>query len=117
MTNISQKSNVFVTDPISKLDWKRCIEGKFELDEAVQKFGEPDQDGWRLPTIEELKTLIKNKRVTDGLDKHELAAFWSSSRHEVSTKSAWTISFYFEHITYHFGKYLLPVRLVRFKHD
>lgn len=73
MTNNSLKSNILVTDPISKLDWKCCIEGKFELDEAVQKFGEPDQDGWRLPTIEELKTLINNK-----LTISELPTVWIS---------------------------------------
>ena len=29
----------------------------FTYEEAMERFGEPDKDGWRLPTIEEFKTL------------------------------------------------------------
>ena len=31
----------------------------FTYDEAIERFGEPDEEGWRLPTIEELEALCK----------------------------------------------------------
>lgn len=111
---VNMESKIFTTDKWSKLDWRIFVEGRFHLEEAMDKFEQPDVIGWRLPTIDELKTLKNNRQVTDSFKPHayDTSALWSCTRHTTSLKSAWTFSLD-GRLTYHFGEYFLPVRLVR----
>lgn len=63
-----------VTDTKTKLTWKQCSEGQsgkncssgkaeiYKWDDAMAKFGKnvsfASHDGWRMPTVEELRTLV-----------------------------------------------------------
>ncbi|MBU0653662.1 MAG: DUF1566 domain-containing protein [Gammaproteobacteria bacterium] len=58
--------NGIVTDKKKKLRWKQdSEEGRYTWDEAMAKFGKninfSGYDDWRIPTIEELETLVDGK--------------------------------------------------------
>jgi Protein of unknown function (DUF1566) len=70
--------NASVKDANSRLDWKCKSEGVFSFDDAIAKFGKPDDEGWRIPTLYELKTLIANSVVT-GKFLDRVGVFYSST--------------------------------------
>lgn len=79
---MNMRSTAFAGDKWTKLDWKIQLEGRFSLQGALEQFKQPDYDGWRLPTFDELKTLIDNKDVVKKFLTHkdDVAAMWSSTR-------------------------------------
>jgi Protein of unknown function (DUF1566) len=87
-----------VTDPKTGLQWKCYDEGRYTYDDAVKRFvGKDDFAGhsdWRMPTVDELKTLLKaDGDITDQLQDHE-EAFWSSSPYVGYANGAWYVNFY-----------------------
>ena len=44
--------------PENEINSKEGTAGLFTQDEALSLFGEPDKDGWRLPTLTELRRLL-----------------------------------------------------------
>ncbi|CAK8711391.1 hypothetical protein KKHLCK_00385 [Candidatus Electrothrix laxa] len=114
-----------ITDTKTGLMWKRCLEGlsgvnceegkveRYTWDEAVERFKNVDYAGyrdWRLPTIDELKTLVycskgKNKEggCKDGSEAPTInqQAFpntkasyvWSGSPYAGSSVLAWGVIF------------------------
>lgn len=102
-----------VVDPATKLEWKCAVEGKYAFDDAVEKFGKVDAAGFRLPTIDELKTLIgTNEYVTEALELND-NFFWSSSPYGGFAPYAWFVSFFTDKIYNGYTSGVYHVRLVR----
>lgn len=99
-----------VTDSLTGLMWKRCAEGQEWRGGSAQ--GRPQRftliaakkiqsefagyDDWRLPTLNELQSIIDGSRSTQALDENafsgystESPLFWSST-----VEGAWYVSFY-----------------------
>lgn len=70
--------NASVKDANSRLDWRCKSEGAFSFNDAIAEFGKPDDEGWRIPTLYELKTLIANSVVT-GKFLDRVGVFYSST--------------------------------------
>jgi hypothetical protein len=128
--------NGTITDKKTGLMWKRCSEGqagvnceegaakKYTWDDAVQRFKHVEYAGytdWRLPTIDELKTLVycsngnpANAAWEQGCNKDfsisgferptinqpafpktQPYSYWSGSQHDSETNSAWLVNFSF----------------------
>jgi len=80
MTDRYKKRGDAILDTATGLEWQaEATEGVtwYEANEYAKSLG----DGWRLPTIEELSTLIDYSRVSPAttFPDHGKAAFWSSS--------------------------------------
>ena len=102
-----------VVDLETKLEWKCGVEGEYTFDKAVNKFGKPDNDGFRLPTIEELKTLVNaHYSVFEKLDLND-SIFWSSSAILGNAKFAWFVYFYKGDVSLSLRHNFYYVRLVR----
>jgi Protein of unknown function (DUF1566) len=70
--------NASFKDPNSRLDWRCKSEGALSFKDAIAKFEKPDGQGWRIPTLYELKTLIANRAITGNfLDR--VGVFYSST--------------------------------------
>lgn len=138
--------NGTITDTETGLMWKRCSEGlsgkdcekgkvkEYEWDEAMQRFKNVDYAGysdWRMPTIEELKTLVYcSKGVKDkksgmcnyGSTKPTInhQAFpntpqlvWSGSPNALDSVNAWSVYFFSGYSSAFNRNHNLAVRLVR----
>lgn len=141
-----------VTSIKTKLIWQRCSVGQrwtgetcageaaaFKWDEAMRLA----KDGWRLPTIDELDTLVfcssgqrkpsarPNGRYvneTNGECQGDYARptinqwafpntpggfFWSSSPYAYYSNHAWSVNFNYGYVSYYSRGYYVQVRLVR----
>jgi len=115
-----------VTDHKTGLIWRRAVEpGEFTWDgakihaqEVAQQTGLP----WRVPTIDELKTLIDEKRKkrndrpvidTNFFPERVAEWFWSSSPYVGYTYIAWYVSFFDGDVYGNFRYSTFAVRLVR----
>ncbi|MCI5143242.1 MAG: DUF1566 domain-containing protein [Candidatus Electrothrix sp. ATG1] len=135
-----------ITDTKTGLMWKRCSEGlsgvncedgeieKYKWDEAVQRFKNVDYVGysyWRLPTIDELKTLVycskgkdkERKWCNDGSEEPTINQqafpntlawnYWSGSPSADVSDGAWGVYFYYG-VSYAYNRSsVYAVRLVR----
>jgi hypothetical protein len=132
-----------ITDTKTGLMWKRCSEGlsgadcekgkmeRYIWDDAVQNFKNVEYAGyadWRLPTIDELKTLvycsngIKDKICNDGSERPRINqqafpntawAYWSGSPSAGYSGYAWYVSFHYGNSGSDPRDYVSAVRLVR----
>ncbi|WYD79286.1 MAG: DUF1566 domain-containing protein [Candidatus Electrothrix gigas] len=138
--------NGTVTDTKTGLMWKRCSEGlsgdncedgkaeRYNFDKAVEKFKSVKYAGyadWRLPTIDELKTLIycsKGVRDKESGSCHEGSErptinqqafpntwkwYWSGSPLASSSDYAWYVSFFSGNSVALNRSFSYAVRLVR----
>ncbi|MDD5393315.1 MAG: DUF1566 domain-containing protein [Thiothrix sp.] len=123
-------NNGTVTDTQTKLMWKRCSEGQsgadcsgepasFTWDDAMSMFGKggsfASYNDWRMPTIEELKTLVDNSQ-TPTIDQTafpDTLASWYWSSTENGASFAWYVDFYDGDGDWDNRYVVLPVRLVR----
>uniref|UniRef100_UPI00405621AD Lcl domain-containing protein n=1 Tax=Candidatus Electronema sp. TaxID=2698783 RepID=UPI00405621AD len=134
-----------VTDTKTGLMWKRCSEGLSGMDckegklkrynwaDAVKHFKNVKYAGykdWRLPTIDELKTLVycskgqdKDEWCKNGSEKPtinqqafpntEAWAYWSWSPYMGNSAYAWYVNFRRGYSAYDSRAYVSAVRLVR----
>ena len=134
-----------VTDTKTGLMWKRCSEGlsgvnceegkvqEYKYDDAVQRFDNVEYAGysdWRLPTIDELKTLLYCSKGKDkegdckggseaptisqqAFSNTEAKCFWSGSPGANNSDYAWFVSFDYGYSLAYISNYLYAVRLVR----
>lgn len=117
-SGLIDNENGTVTDPKTGLMWKRVMEGTFTWNDAVEKFKGCDRfagyNDWRLPTIEELKTLIlSNKRPAIDLEAFPNGDCWVWSSSPKDSSDAWGVDF---NVGYALSNYRYgygAVRLVR----
>ncbi|CAK8724768.1 Leucine rich repeat-containing protein [Candidatus Electrothrix laxa] len=137
-----------VTDTTTGLMWKQCSEGlsgvhceegeakKYTWDDAVSRFKNveyADYNDWRLPTIDELKTLVycsngvkdkDNGECNDGSKKPTTinqqafpntpaTSVWSGSPHAYYTGNAWKVHFNYGNSYSNDRSSSYAVRLVR----
>ena len=113
-----------VLDVRTRLVWKKeCEPKKFTWDDAVAAFeggrapGFAGHSDWRMPTIEELKTLIEKdqKPAINTAVFGQVAAsyYWSSSSYAGSPSGAWFVFFGNGVGYYYFKSSSVYVRLVR----
>ncbi|MCI5190018.1 MAG: DUF1566 domain-containing protein, partial [Candidatus Electrothrix sp. AS4_5] len=137
--------NGTVTDTKTGLMWKRCSEGlsgdncehgkleEYTYNDAVKRFKDVKYAGyadWRLPTIDELKTLIycskgvnKYGQCNDRSEKPNINqqafpntrawGYWSGSSSASNSASAWFVAFNNVKSNIGYRSDYLPVRLVR----
>ncbi len=139
--------NGTVTDTKTGLMWKRCSEGlsgvnceqgkakEYEWNDAVQRFKKVQYAGyadWRLPTIDELKTLVycsngvKDKddgECNDGSEKPTINQqafpntlsgwYWSGSPNALNSDNAWDVNFNYGYSSANYRNLNVAVRLVR----
>ena len=105
-----------IKDKKHNLEWKVEDEGEMSWYEAI---GLELTDGWRVPTIKELLTLISYENHNPALRKKFLKFacpslfYWSASPYAGNSDDAWGVGFYYGY-SYHYGKYKSKyVRLVR----
>ncbi|QUS58800.1 DUF1566 domain-containing protein [Pseudovibrio brasiliensis] len=131
-------SGPFVKQLDQPLEWKRCAEGArwdskkrrcygepllISQDQAVLRF-EENKNGWRLPTIQELFSLLystcANKKELRTLFPdlrlpifRESAHFWSTTQDEDLTRMYYYLDFHSYALDFHSQGYSLAVRAVR----
>lgn len=141
---LKQQGNT-ITDTASGLMWKHCAEGlsgvncekgkteKYTWDDAVKRFKHVEYAGysdWRLPTIDELKTLLycskgkdKYGDCNEGSEKPtinqqffpntEATWFWSGTPDAGNSNFAWYVFFNYGYFGIGGRHYSYAVRLVR----
>ena len=90
-----------VTDSKTGLEWQDDILGEtVRWQEAIDYCEALDLDGhsdWRLPNINELKTIIdrskSNPAIVDGFEKVSSSLYWSSSTFKGREDDAWVVVF------------------------
>jgi hypothetical protein len=79
------EAGVSVKDTLSGLEWKHEVEDECSFNQACTRYGSPTHDGWRMPTLDELKTLLTKDWPFEQLSGHA-DMFWSSDQ-DYSDKS------------------------------
>ena len=86
---------------VKKLEWqddKDCTDKEFTYKEAL-KYAEDKGNGWRLPTLKELKSIVNYSKSYPAVDERIFenvasSHYWSSTSYASSPKSAWVVTFY-----------------------
>ena len=117
---ISRDSNGIVTDTNTNLQWQDDAVGSMMSWEAAiaQCEGlELDGTGWRLPNINELKSIVDKSKVNpalvDGFVKTSSNRYWSSTTYELFKNHAWYVTFYSGYSDFYYKGYKYYVRCVR----
>jgi len=104
------------------LIWRRTVEpGAFTYEQALEHAARIAQEtgvSWRVPTRQELESLIDKTRKNPAIDTFVFpdtpsSRFWSSSPYVGSTSFAWFVGFYDGYVYYDYRSYSSAVRLVR----
>jgi len=88
------KQNCYL-DVKTGLEWSKENFGPMSWNKAIKQFD--GSNDWRLPTIEELKTLVdytQSDLATD-LPKMLSSYYWSSTTNATHTDFAWIVDFYY----------------------
>lgn len=130
---ILNKGNAF--DKLTKLTWRRCSVGttwkngsgcvgtpKLMSFKEAEHYAKQVGEGWRLPTIQELYSLVKqvkknhasNSTIFPNLqDFGEGATYWSTSRVESIPTLIYYVDFMSGRVDAHSEGFSMAVRLVR----
>lgn len=119
MTRFIENSDNTVTDTQTGLIWaKRTLPTPLKHEEAVQAVANIG-DGWRLPTVEELFTLIQFENHLPAIDTNifkdtENDKYWTSTPFGWNEDSAfWAIDFDFGRVRFQIASIKCYVRAVR----
>jgi hypothetical protein len=134
-SRFTDNGNGTVTDQATGLQWKRCSEGQTWSDrsctgtastptwqQALQRADTASyagRDDWRLPNINELKSIVEEACYDPTIDLAVFPAtpssgYWSSSPYADHTyPSAWSLSFNYGNDEYGYNGNAFQVRLVR----
>ena len=122
-------------DLLGKLEWMRCSVGQFweedtckgeslkltlaQVPEVLARFEMLDNGGWRLPTRDELESIVKENDSPPMINNETFPstvpeAFWTSEPNFFNSRNHWIVNFY---TGYSYGR-VFPnqpqhVRLVR----
>ena len=114
--------NKTVIDIKTNLMWmQNQLDGEFTFDEAIKITHEfAGFNDWRLPTIEELSSIVNYQSNPAYFEEFRFAVidsrFWSSSPYVGNTNYAWSVYFYDGFVDYDVSygrRNAFPVRLVR----
>lgn len=101
---------------VGNLEWQADVpEHEFTWQQA-KDYAASLGDGWRLPTIQELLTLVdytKRKPACSVFPDCPFEWFWSSSAYSGDTAYAWSVHFYGGDANYNVVGYYYRVRCVR----
>ena len=88
-----------IRDNKTGLEWEAEASGPMSWDEAMAH-AESLGDGWRLPTIEELETLLNRGRANPASSFPGMPSecFWTSTEYAGSASYAWYVYFYNGHV-------------------
>lgn len=118
-----------VIDKTTGLTWRRCAEGmnwngttcagaanSFTFDNA--QVHARTQNGWRLPEVKELESLVDRTRSNPAIDTTVFPGtvsrwHWSSTPYASNPSSAWVVDFTYGSIYDSFRGFGLAIRLVR----
>ena len=111
MTRFIKNSDGTISDTETNLIWQATASKNMTWHEAMAL----ERDGWRLPTISELVSLIDYNRCDPASEFPcmESAGFWSSSPYACSSNHAWRVYFYNGYAYFSSKYYEGRVRLVR----
>ena len=114
MTNRFELMGDSVFDHDTGLEWEADVSGPMSWDEAM-KYAMELGDGWRLPTIEELKTLLDRGRTNPASSFPEMPTyfFWTSTSCAGSASDAWYVYFGDSYVYYNDKAFTYYVRCVR----
>ena len=107
-----------VTDTKTGLMWSKLGTDKtYTWDEAVELCMKiTGHNDWRLPTIEELFSIVDYSRYNPAIDtvfKCEPSVYWSSTTYAYRPSYAWIVLFYGGYVYYEYKTYDYYVRAVR----
>ena len=100
------KDGDIVKDSVTKLEWQDDnITDTMEWQEAIEYCESLELGGysdWRLPNINELKTIIDRSRYNPAIIsafEHTISNYyWSSTANEGGHEYAWVVSFYYGYV-------------------
>lgn len=104
----SKNGLVWQNDNVRGKTWQQAI----DYCKALTYAGKSD---WRLPNLDELKTLIDDQRANPASSFPDMPSnwFWSSSPYEENASSAWSILFDNGYVNYQWKTNEFDVRCVR----
>lgn len=114
--DFSKRGNI-VTDSITKLQWQDDAVGEqMSWQEAIKHCEGLSLDGysdWRLPTINELKSIIDRSKYEPAIVKgfentsssNSFSVYWSSTTHPRIRDNALAVKFYSATVSTEVGKY------------
>ena len=111
-----------VTDSKTNLVWMKEDDGKERTWKDAVTYCEQNEaklpgEGWRLPTVEELFTLVDFTRHSPAIDpvfsNTKSSWYWTSSPHASYSGYAWYVSFYNGYVNWDSAGYEYYVRPVR----
>jgi len=94
------KSGDTVTDSVSKLEWQddSATESATWV-EAIEKCESLNHSDWRLPNINELKSIVdrskENPAIVETFQNNYSSNYWSSTTYEGSSDYAWFVDFFY----------------------
>jgi len=114
MTDRYKTNDGTVLDTATGLEWQAEVTGEMNWDEA-NEHAESLGNGWRLPTVEELATLIDYSRYNPAtaFPNHKTRFFWSSSVSAGSASLAWGVNFAHGYVSINDKDFDYRVRCVR----
>jgi len=105
MGKLATKKIISVEEP--NLEWEKNLPENLMTWEEAMEYAKSLGEGWRLPTIEELKYAYNN------VQGFQSSYYWSSSTYAQDINDAWGVNFSYGYVNYGSKADSLYVRCVR----
>lgn len=98
MSNFSKQEDGAVFDSDTGLLWSQTIADNLSYEESVVRISELG-DGWRMPTFEELSSIVDGGKYNPSIDVNYFPDttgdfYWTSTDSPINEGKKWIISFY-----------------------